>query len=64
MQIMTSYGGFCIYKRGILPDGTQTGRVQYLGQPVEQLKSELMETIKTGRDDVKSFVNTLTNNRK
>lgn len=57
MEIKTTFGGPCIYKRGILPDGTETGRIQYTGQSDEQLKKELLETLKTGRDDVRSFVN-------
>ena len=56
MEIKTTFGGPCIYKQGILPDGTKTGRIQFVGQNQEQLKKELLDTVKTGRDDVTSFV--------
>ena len=56
MEILTTFGGPCIYKTGVLPDGTRTGRIQYTGQSPEQLEAELLESVKTGRDDVKSFV--------
>lgn len=59
MEIKTSIGGQCFYKQGILEDGTRTGRVQYTGQSPEQLEKELLETIASGRDDVKSFVDGL-----
>lgn len=57
MEIITTFGGPCIYKRGILPDGTKTGLIQDVGQPREQLESELLDSIKTGRDDAAAFVN-------
>jgi hypothetical protein len=56
MEIKTSFGGPCIYKQGILPDGTKTGKIQDIGQSREQLEQELLDSIKTGRDDVESFV--------
>ena len=56
MKIVTSFGGPCIYRRGIMPDGTRTGRIQDIGQGKEKIKAELLETLKTGRDDVSSFV--------
>lgn len=55
MKIITSFGGPCIYKRGILEDGTQTGRIQDVGQSRKELEAELLNTIKTGRDDVSAF---------
>jgi len=57
MEIETSFGGPCIYKQGILPDGSKTGHVQYTGQSKEQLEKELLATVESGRDDVESFVN-------
>jgi len=59
MEIKTTFGGPCIYKQGILPDGTKTGRIQYIGQPRDKLERELLDTLKTGRDDVKSFVDSV-----
>lgn len=59
MKIKTTFGGPCIYKQGILPDGTKTGRVQDIGQTEEQLEKELLDSIKTGRDDVSKFIATL-----
>ena len=59
MEIVTTAGGPCIYKIGILPDGRKTGRVQYIGQTQEELQVELLKTLETGRDDVASFVDSL-----
>lgn len=55
MQIITSFGGPCIYKRGILKNGTKTGRVQDIGQSKKKLMAELLQTLETGRDDVRLF---------
>ena len=57
MEIKTTFGGPCIYKQGILPDGTKTGKIQDIGQTKEQLEAELLDSIKSGRDDVESFIN-------
>lgn len=59
MEIITTFGGPCVYKRGILPDGRETGRIQDVGQNDEQLYSELVDSLKTGRDDVRSFVDSI-----
>lgn len=59
MKIITTVGGPYIYKRGVLEDGTMTGRVRYTGQKEKELEAELLETVKTGRDDVESFLNSL-----
>ena len=56
MKILTTFVGPCIYKRGVLEDGTTTGRVQYTGQKDEELQAELLATLESGRDDVQSFV--------
>lgn len=56
VEIKTSVGGPCIYKRGVLEDGTETGRIQFTGQSEAELKQELLDSIKTGRDDVRSFI--------
>ena len=57
MKIITTCGGPCIYKQGVLSDGTKTGKIQDVGHSKEQLEDELLESIKTGRDDVGSFIN-------
>lgn len=56
MEIKTTFGGPCIYKQGILPDGTKTGKIQYIGQTPEKLDTELLDSIKSGRNDVRSFI--------
>ena len=56
MKIITTVGGPCIYKRGILEDGTETGIIQFVGQSDEELEKELLDSIKSGRDDVKTFI--------
>jgi len=56
MSIKTTFGGPCVYKQGFFQDGSKTGKVQDIGQSREELEKELLESIKTGRDDVKSFV--------
>ena len=62
MKILTSFGGPCVYKQGVLPDGTETGRIQFTGQDRNRLKAELLESVKTGRDDVSSFVDRVLGN--
>jgi len=57
MEIKTTFGGPCIYKQGILSDGTKTGKIEDVGQTKEQLEAELLASIKTGRDGVASFIN-------
>lgn len=59
MKIKTTFGGPCIYKQGIFPDGTKTGRIQDTGQTIEELKKELLDSVKNGRDDVRSFVDSI-----
>lgn len=56
MKIEHSIGGPCIYRQGVFPDGTRTGRIQWTGQTPEQMKAELMASLQTGRDDVTAFV--------
>jgi len=56
MEIKTTFGGPCIYKQGFLPDWRKTGKVQDIGQGEAKIKAELLESLKTGRDDVKSFI--------
>ncbi len=55
MEIKVTFGGPCVYAQGILPDGTKTGKIQKIGQSKEKLEQELLDSIKSGRDDVKSF---------
>lgn len=55
-EIKTTFGGPCIYKRAIFEDGSESGRVQYIGQTDEQLQQELVDSVKSGRDDVRSFI--------
>ena len=57
MKIKTRIGGPCIYKYGEFDDGTETGCVEYIGQSNKEMERELFDTLKTGRDDVRSFVN-------
>lgn len=59
MEIRTTFGGPCIYKQGFFPDGKKTGHIQDIGQSKEQLEKELLDSMKTGRDDVSSFVDTI-----
>ncbi len=56
MEIKTSFGGPCVYKLGILPDGRETGRIQDIGQSEEELYDELMSSLSNGRDDVNTFI--------
>jgi hypothetical protein len=60
MKIITTFGGPCVYKRAILPDGRKTGRIQDVGQGKEKIKAQLMDSLKTGRDDVESFCDRIT----
>ena len=62
MKILTTFGGPCVYKQGVLPDGTKTGRIQFTGQDMDRLEVELLESVKTGRDDVASFVDMVLGN--
>ena len=55
-EIITSVGGPCIYKRAIFEDGSESGRIQFVGQSKKQLERELIDSVKTGRDDVRSFI--------
>jgi len=55
-EILTSVGGPCIYRTAIFEDGTRSGRIQYTGQPKEQLEKELIDSVKSGRDDVRAFL--------
>ena len=55
-EIVNSVGGPCMYRRAIFEDGTESGRIQYVGQSKEQLEKELRDSVKSGRDDVRSFV--------
>ena len=59
MEIVTRIGGPCIYKQGILEDGTETGLVLFTGQGLKEIQAELLDTLKTGRDDAKAFVSNL-----
>ena len=59
VEIKTTFGGSCIYKQGVLANGTKTGKIQYTGQSKENLNHELLESVKTGRDDVRSFVDSI-----
>ena len=56
MKIKTTFGGPCVYKQGVLPDGRKTGIIQDVGQGKERIEAELLESLETGRDDVKSFL--------
>jgi hypothetical protein len=55
-EIKTTFGGPCIYKRAIFEDVSESGRIQDIGQSQKQLERELIESVKTGRDDVMSFI--------
>lgn len=63
-EIKTTFGGPCIYKQAILSDDTMTGRIQDIGQGQEKLEQELLDSVKSGRDDVKSFVDGIVGRRK
>jgi len=55
-EIKTTFGGPCVYRQGVLEDGSFTGRIQDIGQSKEELEKELLDSVKSNRDDVKSFV--------
>lgn len=55
-EIVTSVGGPCIYKRAIFEDGSESGRIQFVGQSHEELEKELIDSVKSGRDDVLAFI--------
>lgn len=55
-EIKTTFGGPCIYRQGVLEDGTLTGKIRDIGQSDEEMERELLESVKTGRDDVRYFV--------
>ena len=55
-DIKTTFGGPCIYRQGVLEDGRLTGKIQDIGQSKEDLEKELLDSMKSGRDDVRSFV--------
>jgi len=57
MEIKTTFGGPCIYKQGFLPDGRKTGLIQDIGQGKEKIEAELLESLETGRNDCRSFIN-------
>lgn len=59
IEIKTSFGGPCIYRQGVLEDGTLTGKIQDVGQSKEEMNRELLGSVKTGRDDVRSFVDSV-----
>lgn len=56
VEIKTTFGGPCIYKRAIFSDGSYSGRIQDVGQSKEMLEAELIKTVETGRDDCASFI--------
>lgn len=56
VEIKTTCGGPCIYKRAIFSDGTYSGRIQFVGQSKKLLEKELFESAETGRDDCESFI--------
>ena len=55
-EIKTTFGGPCVYRRAIFDDGTQSGRIQDIGQSEAELEKELLASAETGRDDVMAFV--------
>ena len=58
-EIKTSFGGSCVYRQGVLEDGSLTGKIQDIGQSEKELEKELLDSVKSGRDDVKSFVDSI-----
>ena len=63
VKILTTFGGPCVYKQGILEDGTETGRIQDIGQTPKELQQELLDSVATGRDDVKAFVSMISRDK-
>jgi len=57
VEIKTSFGGPCVYKRAVFSDGRTSGPIQATGQSQEKLEQELTEALETGRDDVGAFIN-------
>jgi len=55
-EIVTSFGGPCVYKRAIFEDGTVSGRIRDEGQGKEEIERALIASVQNGRDDVKSFI--------
>lgn len=55
-EIITSFGGPCVYKRAIFEDGRSSGKIRDIGQSKEEMEREFIESLESGRDDVKSFV--------
>lgn len=62
-EIKTTFGGPCIYRQGILEDGTLTGKIQDIGQSKKLLEKQILDSVKTGRDDVRSFVDCIVGRR-
>ena len=56
VEIQTTFGGPCIYKRAIFSDGIYSGRVQDVGQGIEKIKKQLLEYAENGKDDAMSFI--------
>jgi hypothetical protein len=56
VEIKTTFGGPCIYKRAIFSDGSHSGLIQYVGQSDKVLDQELFDSAKTGRNDCESFI--------
>ena len=56
LEIKTSFGGPCVYRRAIFEDGSASGRIQDIGQSKEELEKEFRESVATKRDDVMSFI--------
>jgi len=56
VEIVTTFGGPCVYKRAIFSDGSYSGRVQDVGQGIEKIKEQLLEYAENGKDDVDSFI--------
>lgn len=63
VEIKTTVGGPCVYKQGVLEDGTFTGKIQDIGQSASEMEQELLESVKSGRDDVRSFVDGIVRGR-
>ena len=63
MELKLSVGGPCIYGRGVFPDGKETGRIQWTSQTKDELKAECLASMKSGRDDVRSFVDSVVGRR-
>lgn len=55
-EIKTTFGGPCIYKQAVFEDGTLSGKIQDIRQSCKQLEKELRNSIKSSRDDLKTFI--------